>query len=237
MEQLDSPDFGLVSSVVFIWLLFVFVSPSVLLHQFHTSSSLFFNPHLIFSQWISFHSKTLQGCIREKLRHWRVHEQHEHVRVRVCLRVSLLCGAVSCRVLRVVVGVVWCGVVWCVGVWCVVWCGVVWCGVVDMSLSWWSLSLCRGPCHCFVIGWHTGAWCKYTRGCVESTHGGVLDGHTEGHHNTHHETQHPRHNTTRQHNNPTAQQHTTPQYGHAAPQKDTHTHNTTQHLRTHTLHT
>ena len=26
-----------------------------------------------------------------------------------------------------------------------------WCGVVDMSLSWWSLSLCRGPSLCAVI--------------------------------------------------------------------------------------
>ena len=38
-EQLDSPDYGLVSSVVFIQLLFVSVSPSVLLHHSHTSSS------------------------------------------------------------------------------------------------------------------------------------------------------------------------------------------------------
>ena len=34
-------DFGLVSSVVSIWLLFVFVSPSVFFHQSHTSSSTF----------------------------------------------------------------------------------------------------------------------------------------------------------------------------------------------------
>ena len=64
-----------------------------------------------------------------------------HVRVRVCLCVFLLCGAVSCRVPRVVGcwlgGVVWCGVVWCG----VVWCGVVWCGVLL------STSRCRGgPC-------------------------------------------------------------------------------------------
>ena len=37
-EQLDFSDFGLVSSVFFIWPLFVSVSPSVLLHQSHTSS-------------------------------------------------------------------------------------------------------------------------------------------------------------------------------------------------------
>ena len=60
-DQLDSSHYGLVSSVVFIWLLFVFVSFSVLFHQSHTSSSLF-HPLLIFSQWIYFHSKTLQGC-------------------------------------------------------------------------------------------------------------------------------------------------------------------------------
>ena len=38
-EQLDSPDYGLVSSVVFIQPLFVSVSPSVHLHHSHTSSS------------------------------------------------------------------------------------------------------------------------------------------------------------------------------------------------------
>ena len=62
IEQLDFSDFGLVSSLVFIWLLFVSISPSVLLHQSHASSSLF-NPHLIFFQSINFHSKRLQGCI------------------------------------------------------------------------------------------------------------------------------------------------------------------------------
>ena len=46
-DQLDSSHYGLVSSVVFIWLLFVFVSFSVLFHQSHTSSSLF-HPLLIF---------------------------------------------------------------------------------------------------------------------------------------------------------------------------------------------
>ena len=91
------------------------------------------------------------------------------------------CGVVWCGV--VWCGVVWCGVVWCGVVWCgVVWCGVVWCVVVDMSLSWWSLSLCRGPCHCVVIGWHTGAWCRYTRGRVEctrhTTHKGLSTRHT-----------------------------------------------------------
>ena len=55
-EQLDLSDFGLVSSVVFIWRLFVSVSPSVLFRQSHTSSSLP-NPHLIFIPWIYFHSK------------------------------------------------------------------------------------------------------------------------------------------------------------------------------------
>ena len=37
-DQLDPPDYGLVSSVIFIWLLFVSVSPSVLFDHFHTSS-------------------------------------------------------------------------------------------------------------------------------------------------------------------------------------------------------
>ena len=40
-DQLNSPDYGLVSSVVFIWLLFVYVSPSVVFHQSHSPSSLF----------------------------------------------------------------------------------------------------------------------------------------------------------------------------------------------------
>ena len=70
-------------------------------------------------------------------RHVHIHIQiHIHVRVLVCVFVLLLCGAVSCRVSRVVVG--WLG-------------GWVWCGVVDMSLSWLSLSLCRGPSLCVVI--------------------------------------------------------------------------------------
>ena len=43
--------------------------------------------------------------------------------------------------------VVWCRVMSCVARrgWLGGW---VWCGVVDVSLSWWSLSLCRGPFHC-----------------------------------------------------------------------------------------
>ena len=56
-------------------------------------------------------------------KHLSVHVRvHMDVRVRVCF---LLCGAVSCRVPRVV----GCRL------------GVVWCVVVDMSWSWWSLSL------------------------------------------------------------------------------------------------
>ena len=55
--------------------------------------------------------------------------------VYVCVFVFLLCGAVSCRVSRVVVG-------WVVG------CGVVWCCrhvvvMVVFVLEWWSLSLRR----------------------------------------------------------------------------------------------
>ena len=48
-DQLDSSHYGLVSSVVFIWLLFEYVSFSVLFHQSHTSSSLF-HPLFIFFQ-------------------------------------------------------------------------------------------------------------------------------------------------------------------------------------------
>ena len=58
-------------SVVFIWRLFVSVSPSVLFHQSHTSSSLP-NPHLIFCQWIYFYSKTVQGCIHFALVIWHI---------------------------------------------------------------------------------------------------------------------------------------------------------------------
>ena len=49
-EQLDSPDNGLVSSVVFIQPLFVSVSPSVLLHHSHTSSSCLTKPSSSFSE-------------------------------------------------------------------------------------------------------------------------------------------------------------------------------------------
>ena len=59
--------------------------------------------------------------------------RYTYMCVYVCVFEFLLCGAVSCRVSRVVGG-------WVVG-----------CGVVDMSLSWWSLSLCRGPSHCVVM--------------------------------------------------------------------------------------
>ena len=71
IDQLDFSDYGLVSSDVFIWLLFVYVSPSVLFHQSHSSSSLF-KPRIIFFQRIYFHSKTLQGCIHVALVIWQI---------------------------------------------------------------------------------------------------------------------------------------------------------------------
>ena len=61
-DPLDPPDYGLVSSVIFIWLLFVSVSPSVLFDHSHTSSFRV-NHAVIFFQRILFHSETLQGCI------------------------------------------------------------------------------------------------------------------------------------------------------------------------------
>ena len=84
--------------------------------------------------------------------------------------------------------VVWC--VWCCGVWCVVlccvvlcvvWCGVVWC-VARLGTQ------RKPPCvdskrprvyrHHAHMCYHMRAWCRYTRGRFESTHGGFLDGHT-----------------------------------------------------------
>ena len=61
---------------------------------------------------------------------------HGHVHVRV--RVSLCFFVVWCSVMSCVARRCWLG-------------GWVWCGAVDMSLSWWSLSSCRGPSHCVVI--------------------------------------------------------------------------------------
>ena len=60
-----------VSSVVFIWLLFVCVSPSVLFHQSHTSSSLF-NPLLIFFQWICFYSKKIARVHPRRPSDWAI---------------------------------------------------------------------------------------------------------------------------------------------------------------------
>ena len=66
--------------------------------------------------------------------HIHVHiDVHIHVRVRVCLFFCVVPCHVVCRA-----SLGWLG-------------GWVWCGVVDMSLSWWSLSLCRGPSDCVVI--------------------------------------------------------------------------------------
>ena len=70
-DQLDSPDYGLVSSVIFIWRLFVSVSPSVLFDHSHSSSSLL-KPPLIFFQWFYFHSNTLQGCIHRATVIWQI---------------------------------------------------------------------------------------------------------------------------------------------------------------------
>ena len=59
---------------------------------------------------------------------------HVQLRVRVCLCFFV----VWCRVMSCVARRRWLG-------------GWVWCDAVDMSFSWWSLSLCRGPSHCVVI--------------------------------------------------------------------------------------
>ena len=63
IEQLDFSDFGLVSSVVFIWLLFVFVSPSVFPSITHFIISFQPTPHLLSVNLFLFQKKKLQGCI------------------------------------------------------------------------------------------------------------------------------------------------------------------------------
>ena len=74
-----------------------------------------------------------------------------------------------------------CGVV-CCGVVC---CGVVWCGVcgVVFGAAWHAEKAVdskrpRVYRHHARICYHMRAWCRYTRGRFESTHGGFLDGHT-----------------------------------------------------------
>ena len=56
----------------------------------------------------------------------------------MCVYVSLFFCVVSYRVVSCVARRCWLG-------------GWVWCGVIDMSLSWWSLFLCRCPSLCVVI--------------------------------------------------------------------------------------
>ena len=62
---------------------------------------------------------------------------HRYMYMCVCVCVFVF-FVVVCRVMSCVARRCWLG-------------GWVWCGVVDMSLSWWSLSLGRGPSHCVVI--------------------------------------------------------------------------------------
>ena len=94
------------------------------------------------------------------------------------LCVVVLCGVVCC-------GVVWCCVVCvcvCVCVLCCVVCVV--CGVVARLGT-----QKKPPCvdskrprvyrHHAHMCYHMRAWCRYTRGRFESTHGGFWDGHTE----------------------------------------------------------
>ena len=55
--------------------------------------------------------------------------------------------------------------------------------------------VCRHHAHmCFNMR----AWCQYTRGRLERTHGGVLNVHTEAFLNVHTETPHTPHNTDRE---------------------------------------
>ena len=64
-----------------------------------------------------------------------------------------------------------------------VWCCVLWCCVVCGTQK-------KPPCvdakrprvyrHHAHMCYHMCAWCRYTRGRFASTHGGFLDGHTEG---------------------------------------------------------
>ena len=92
----------------------------------------------------------------------------------VCCCVVLLCCVVLCRVVSCCV--VLCCVVLCVRVHVV---SVVW----SLWLWLWLWSWC--VCVCGVV-WHAEnlrhvcAWCRYTRGRVERTHGDVLNLHTGG---------------------------------------------------------
>ena len=70
-----------------------------------------------------------------------------------------------------VVCVVWWCVLWCVWFVCV-WCVCVWRGLARRK----NLRVYRHHAH---VCYHMRAWCRYTRGRFESTHGGFWDGHTE----------------------------------------------------------
>ena len=129
-------------------------------------------------------------------------------------RVITLCGQnlVSCRVLCVLVCCVCCGVCalsWCcVGVVCpfkTPVCRFKTCPCVRLK----RFRVCRQNARMLK---HMCAWCRYTRGRFERTHGhvlnrhtGVLNGHTTPtqHHDNAHTPQHIQHNTT------TRQQHHT----------------------------
>ena len=97
--------------------------------------------------------------------------------VSLCLCLSLsLCLSVSVSVLCGVCVVLWCVLV-CVVLWCVVMCGCVWCGVPVCTFK-------TPPCvgskrprvyrHHAHMCYHMRAWCRYTRGRLESTHGDVF---------------------------------------------------------------
>ena len=120
--------------------------------------------------------------------------------VAVCVAVLLLCVCVGWLV-GVVVWLVGC----CCCVLCVVACRCVslwswlwlwsWCGVCGVACVVWhaETTVCRfktPPCvhskrhrvyrHHAHMCFNMCAWCQYTRKRFECTHGGVLDGHTEG---------------------------------------------------------
>ena len=160
------------SSLVFSRLLFSFLFFSFLFFSFLFFSFLFFS-------FLFFSCLVLSCLVYLSL--------SLSVSLCFCLSVSLSlspCGGVWC-LCCVVCCVVWCGVccvlcvlvcVVCVCLWCVVVFGV-WCGTQK-----------KPPCveskrprvyqHHAHMCQNMRAWCRYTQGRFDSTHGGFLDGHT-----------------------------------------------------------
>ena len=147
-------------------------------------SSLLFHLHLVFSRLSSFIfsfllfsclvfsflvlSLSLFLCLSPSLSSFSVS-------VCLCLCVSL-CFCLSLSLCLSVSVSVWCCVVCCV-VLCVVWC-VARLGTQKKPRCVDSIRP-RVYRHHEHMCYHMRAWCRYTRGRFESTHGGFWDGHTE----------------------------------------------------------